>query len=276
MPPGDDERAASPALLREGRGVFSYRPGEPLANYMLHFDHAPGSGHDEKFELVSSAYRLRKSRCFLASGGALTCTTCHDPHKTARGEEAARHYAQACLQCHSGKLAKLVQDQRHPAGEKCAECHMPQRRPSDAVHIVITDHYISARPTLSSAPVIEEHSGNTAPYSGEVALYYPRALPATAENELDLAIAQVKQQANLRAGLSRLERAIERYRPERSEPYFEMAEAIGAQAGPKRQSLTYGQAEAANPPAGTTFPRWGLRWLPPASRRARSKRWTAH
>src|SRR5207249_2925989 len=109
------------------------------------------------------------------------------------------------------------------------------------------DHYISARPTLSSAPVIEEHSGNTAPYSGEVALYYPRSLPATAENELDLAIAQVKQQANLRAGLSRLERAIERYRPERSEPYFEIAEAYW-RAGRSEKAISFYRQAAGRQP----------------------------
>src|SRR5207249_12331791 len=47
-----------PVLLRQGRGVFSYRSGEPLANYMLNLDHAPGAVHDHKFELVSSVYRL--------------------------------------------------------------------------------------------------------------------------------------------------------------------------------------------------------------------------
>jgi hypothetical protein len=32
------------------------------------FDHAPGTGHDDKFEIVgSSAYRLRQSQCFLKS-----------------------------------------------------------------------------------------------------------------------------------------------------------------------------------------------------------------
>jgi hypothetical protein len=41
---------------------------------------------------VNQAYRLRQSACFLESGGAMTCTTCHDPHSVPRGEEATRHY----------------------------------------------------------------------------------------------------------------------------------------------------------------------------------------
>ena len=33
--------------------------------FMLFYDHAPGRGKDDKFEIVSSVYRLRKSQCFL-------------------------------------------------------------------------------------------------------------------------------------------------------------------------------------------------------------------
>src|SRR5207244_4611447 len=99
-----------PAMLRQGRGVFSYRPGEPLPDYMLHFDHASGARPHDKFELVSAVYRLRKSRCFLESGGALTCTTCHDPHKASRGDDAVRHYSAACLGGHAGAQARLARD----------------------------------------------------------------------------------------------------------------------------------------------------------------------
>ena len=35
------------SLRRYGRGMFSYRPGEALENYILHFDRAPGTGHDD-------------------------------------------------------------------------------------------------------------------------------------------------------------------------------------------------------------------------------------
>src|SRR5262245_615745 len=55
------------AVRRAGRGVFSYKPGEPLSDYATHFDHAPGTGHDDKFEIAGSAYRLRKSLCFQKS-----------------------------------------------------------------------------------------------------------------------------------------------------------------------------------------------------------------
>src|SRR5439155_5835237 len=67
-------------LVAFGRGVFSFRPGQDLASYRTHFDHPPGRGHDDKFEIAHQAYRLRQSACFLKSG-RMTCTTCHDPHR---------------------------------------------------------------------------------------------------------------------------------------------------------------------------------------------------
>src|SRR6185436_3817073 len=38
------------SLQRYERGAFSYRPGEPLGSFTLHFDHPPNTGHDDKFE----------------------------------------------------------------------------------------------------------------------------------------------------------------------------------------------------------------------------------
>src|SRR5262249_43502735 len=82
------------AIVRYERGPFSYKPGEPLPDFMLHFDKL--SAADDRFEIAGAAYRLRQSKCFLKSAAALRCTTCHNPHDIPRGEEAAKHYTQAC------------------------------------------------------------------------------------------------------------------------------------------------------------------------------------
>ncbi len=206
------------SIVRYEREPFSYRPGEPLADFMLHFDHAPGTGHDDKFEIASSAYRLRKSACFLKSNGAMTCTTCHNPHDVPRGEAAARHYTAVCRQCH-GELAASA---THPRSDDCIGCHMPKRRTEDVVHVTMTDHYIQRRPARD---LLAEIAERTETYKGNVVLYYPPSLPKP-EDELYLAIAQVSQNSNVTEGITRLSAAIEKYRPERPEYYVQLGDAL--------------------------------------------------
>jgi predicted CXXCH cytochrome family protein len=230
-------------LLRIDRGIFSYRPGEPLAGYMLHFDRAQETNPEERFEFVSAAYRLRNSTCFVKSKGALTCTTCHNPHESSNTQAAMRRYPAACLNCHQTVVQKLVAERRHPISEDCASCHMPRRRPSDAIHIMITDHLIRKRPAIDppgslADPLAEKHDGNTPPYRGRVELYYPTKLEQTSENELYLALAQVKHDANLDEGLHRLEAAIARYSPARAEFYFELAEGY-RRAGNLEKAISF-------------------------------------
>ena len=179
-------------LHKFGRGVFSYRPGEPLEDYALHFDHAPGSKFDDKFEINHSAYRLRKSACFRESEGRLLCTTCHDPH----GAPVTRPQAAVCQGCHEG----LADSAGHPPGSDCAGCHMPKRRTDDVVHAVMTDHLIQRRPPAGdlTAPKREAQPADVA-YRGEVLPYHPKS-PSAAY----LALAQIVQGSNTAAGLQRL------------------------------------------------------------------------
>ena len=215
------------SLVRVDRGPFSYRPGEPLADFMLQFDQAPGSGQEDRFEIVNAAYRLRQSACFRKSAGALRCTTCHNPHDIPRGEAAARHYTQVCLQCHQAALQQLSAAGKHPSGDGCAGCHMPKRRTDDVVHAVMTDHYIQRRKPARDllAPRVERRETDENAYHGKVVLYYPEALPKRPENELDLAVAQVSQNSNLSDGINQLAAAIERYHPDRMEYYLYLADA---------------------------------------------------
>jgi predicted CXXCH cytochrome family protein len=211
------------AIVRYERGPFSFRPGEPLADFMLHFDQVSGN---EKFEIASAAYRLRRSECFLKSDSRLLCTTCHNPHDIPRGQAATRRYTQVCRQCHAGSFNELVSAGKHTQSDDCIGCHMPKRRTDDVVHVVMTDHYIQRRqPSGDLLAEIKERTEDTG-YRGEVVPYYPRELPKDPQSELYLAIAQVSQKSNLKQGIQQLTAALETYHPDRMEYYLHLADAF--------------------------------------------------
>jgi tetratricopeptide (TPR) repeat protein len=211
-------------IRRYDRSPFSYAPGHPLSDSFIYFDHAPGS-NDDKFEIAGAAYRMRKSACFLQS--KMTCTTCHDPHDIPRGEDAVRHYVAVCKSCHDDvHKSSTSRVQGLAAAATCLDCHMPKRRTDDAVHVVVTDHFIQRRAAIRDLLKPKREVDELATrYRGEVALYYPHDLPTTPENELYLAVAQVQQDSNLSAGIPRLERAIVTYKPNRPEFAYELAHA---------------------------------------------------
>jgi len=244
-----------PSLIRRfDRGPFSFKPGEPLSNFLLAFDHAPGTGHDDKFEIVgSSAYRLRKSQCFLKSNGAMTCQTCHDPHSIPRRQAAVKYYAAACRQCHGTAFQAKVAAGAHTASEECATCHMPKRRTEDVVHVVMTDHLIQRRPPARDllAEMSERHPTEAEEYHGEVVPYYPKPLPATDENNLYRAVAQVTLKNNLVEGTQELARETARVRPRESEFYMVLGDAWQSSGKPREAAAAYQQALRLRP----DFPR---------------------
>ena len=231
------ESTSSPLPFRIQRyeqPPFSYAPGKPLSDYFIHFDHAPGApGLDDKFEIAGGAYRLRKSACFQRSG--MTCLTCHNPHEVESGPKAIARQVAVCQGCHRGTHQDGIPKGVGAAtGTTCMDCHMPKRRAEDAVHVVMTDHYIQRRPLrpdLLAARTEDdglEHRG----YRGEVVPYYPATLPPTPENDLYLALAQVQQGSNLTSGIRQFEQALEKHRPERPEFYYELARAYSRNANP--------------------------------------------
>jgi tetratricopeptide (TPR) repeat protein len=217
------------SIVKYGRSPFSYQPSEPLGNFMIFFDHAPASPYRNDFEIAHSAYRLRKSRCFLES--KITCTTCHNPHE----EQAASHYNGVCNQCHQSLPAQ------HTKATDCVACHMPKRRTQDVIHAVMTDHYIQRRPPPNLlAPLAERKEFDANQYHGPVVPYFPPQ--RTPENLLYEAVAQVTQQSNLKAGLPQLATEIAKQQPARPEFYVELGEAWLNAGNPHNAVTAFEQA----------------------------------
>jgi tetratricopeptide (TPR) repeat protein len=235
-----------PSIIRKfDREPFSYIPGQPLEDFNRYFDYPEGKGNDDRFQIVSAAYRLRQSRCFLESKGAMTCLNCHDPHRVLpSGQEAVQLYASACRKCHEPALAEKVAARTHTSSAECVSCHMPKRRTEDVVHVVVTDHFIQRKlPSRNLlAELTESHIPEVDEYHGEVIPYYPAQPAPTIENKLYGTVAQVLLQNNLPRGAVDLSRHMAENPPLRAEFYTTLGDAWASTSELKKATLAYEQA----------------------------------
>lgn len=248
-------------VRRFGRADYSFRPGQSLSDYLLHVDvdvaasdgqqeeqqtdvphrdqgdnrndnrggHAPGH---ERFEINHHAYRLRQSDCFQQSDQALSCLSCHDPHRKIARPAARDHFRDACLQCHQRH------DQLPAAGrltddpEDCVACHMPQRRTDDVVKVTMTDHRIASGPF--DADALTAPKDKTVPIIEDMNFYLPEQAPQGALGELYRAITVLR--AGFDAGAMRhLANQLGKVRLDSAIPFLELGKA----------QLTAGELESA-------------------------------
>jgi len=237
------------AIKRYERPDFSYKPGEPLASFALTFDEAPGPAKSTRFETASAVTRMRESQCFLKSAGALRCTTCHNPHDIRHGAEAVAQYNSVCRQCHAAPFNQAVATGKHTSQTGCIDCHMPKRRTEDIVHIVVTDHLIQrTKPTRDLlADLPEHHYDGATQYHGEVVPYYPNPLPPDTASPLYLALAQIRDGANLAKGIPDFERSLAALNPARPEPYLDLADALMLSGQVPRAIFAYRQSLRRDP-----------------------------
>jgi Tfp pilus assembly protein PilF len=204
-------------LRRFGRGDFSFRAGEPLSDYLVQVDvEEEGRAPSERFEINHHPYRLRQSRCRTASGGALSCLTCHDPHKRVPEARRADHYRAACLTCHQQKDCEG--DHAADSGD-CVSCHMPKRRTQDVVHVVMTDHWIRRQP---GGPELLAPLAESEPVLTGIRLLDSRA-PQGALGEVYRAAAVVRSVATAEA-VAYLEKMLMAARPAEIEPWLDLAQ----------------------------------------------------
>ncbi|HEV2382961.1 MAG TPA: hypothetical protein VG206_24610 [Terriglobia bacterium] len=136
-------QAGDTRVLQPGKTYSDFRPGTPLDDTVAIFALPLTPRSPPTSPLLEHFSLMNLSRCFTASGGRMSCLTCHDPHVQPRANAAA-YYRQRCLTCHSAKSCTLPSRvrSRNTPPDDCAGCHMPRRSLNLISHAALTDHRI--------------------------------------------------------------------------------------------------------------------------------------
>lgn len=101
---------------------------------------------------------LAQSACFRQSHGALSCVSCHDPHRDATRTTDST-YNTVCRSCHSSPSSPQVVCKRAPQGD-CVSCHMPRQVVEVPTNPSFRTHWIRIWPLFRP---IQPQSGATRP-----------------------------------------------------------------------------------------------------------------
>ncbi|MFK7821953.1 MAG: cytochrome c3 family protein [Planctomycetaceae bacterium] len=129
-------------ILRPGRSHLDFRPGMKFEDVWTMVDANTSVDSSGETKSVRQVQQMRESACYVQSG-SMSCTSCHDPHRSPSPAEAPAFFRGRCLDCHKSDdaCAAPVQD-RQAKGGSCIACHMPKLDVQQAVHVSQTDHRV--------------------------------------------------------------------------------------------------------------------------------------
>lgn len=217
---------------RRGRDLFEFRPGLPFELFVSVYVRHPDIAHANKS--VGQFEQMEQSKCFIKGGGAMTCTSCHDPHASPVPAERSAAYRSKCLSCHQepSKVCSATLPIRQAQSDSCVACHMPKAASSNITHASVTNHRIPRTPSSPSTnrplpfgtvPLVRFRAGDQLP-------------PEEIERDLGIALSRFAklvppQEAALRgdprtAAITRLKTSLARW-PGDVEAWESLAEAWG-------------------------------------------------
>ncbi len=126
-----------------GKSLTDFRPGQDIETFITR-NKIPIGDPLARFKAVSHVFQMEESRCYIASEGKMSCTSCHNPHDYRNDKDRLAEAIKKCNSCHADKGCSLPMPTRlvkSPADD-CIACHMPKRNTVDIGHTPLTDHSI--------------------------------------------------------------------------------------------------------------------------------------
>ncbi len=100
--------------------AFSYRPGEPLSEYVEIAQPEPDAPLDVHGNQLAL---LERSQCYINTD--MTCSTCHDVHRVQRD---VADMSERCATCHTVDSCGVFPQAGAQIADSCVECHLPNQR----------------------------------------------------------------------------------------------------------------------------------------------------
>lgn len=105
--------------------TFTFQPGKSITEYLSHDTTTKDINqidvHGKQYQLLTT------SKCFLR-GNALTCSSCHNTHRTERNNLVS--FSAKCITCHKSSdhaAVEMSEAVRTTLASNCIDCHMPAK-----------------------------------------------------------------------------------------------------------------------------------------------------
>lgn len=135
-------------VLVPGKTYSDFRPGKPLNQTLAILAVPFTSASPPSDPLLQQYEQMILSKCYRASGGRMSCITCHDPHVEPSAAAAPAYFRQKCLSCHTEQscTVPLAARRAQSPPDNCIGCHMPPQNLKEISHSALTNHRIIAFP----------------------------------------------------------------------------------------------------------------------------------